>query len=477
MELQESGFIVATLFIALIALVLVIVARRDARIIREQAQEDAVRIREDLTSRNVELAQRAHGLDQREESLDSRLSKIIERENASLATQEAVRRESEHTQQELLRVAQLTAEEARQKVFEKLAFEEAEAVQRAVAQRVARAEKEAETAAQRVLIDSLARMSVATSSEFAIDVFELESQDLKGRIIGKEGRNIRTFEAVAGVNLLIEDSSLAVKVSSFDAERRDVAMTALSALMRGGIVTPARIELEVAAAKETLSVRSKEAGYKAIADVGITDIDPELVAVIGRMRFRTSYTQNLLEHSVETAYIAGILADEIGLDSALARRAGLLHDIGKVLTPAHKGSHANLGAKLATEHGESPAVINAIAAHHGQVSPTTLEAVLVKIADGISAARPGARNEDAASYAERMSRIESIVHAQPGVKSAFVLAAGHQVQIAVEADVIAESDLAQFSESLAQLLQSSVIIPGEIEMTVIREQRVHTTIG
>lgn len=477
MKLEESGFIIATLLIALIALLLVLVARRDARIIREQAQAEADRMRLDLVAKNSELSKREHVLDQREGALESRKASIDAREIDVQSALAAVEESQKRARQQLLLVGGMTEEQARAQFFKRLEFEEETAVHTAVASRVARAEREANSAAQRVLVNSLARLSVATSSELAVDVFELESEDLKGRIIGKEGRNIRTFEAVTGVNLLIEDHSLSVKISSFDAERRDIARSALSQILQGGIVTPARIEAEVSAARDSLAERSRQAGFKAVEEVGITDISPALIAMIGRLRFRTSFTQNVLEHSIETAHIAGLLADEIGLDPKLARRAGLLHDIGKVLTPAHRGSHAALGAKVASEQGEAPEVINAIAAHHGDAEPETLEAIVVQIADSISASRPGARNEDAATYVERMQHIETLLLDQTGVKSAFVLASGHQIRVAVASEVISDSDLANFTARISALLQDEVMIPGEVELTVVRESRMRTVIG
>lgn len=477
MELEESGFIVATLLIALIALLLVLVARRDARIIREHAQSEAERMRADLVAKNAELAQRAHAIEQRETTLESRNSLLDDREASTRQQLSELSIQRDGFRQELLTLSGLTEEQARTQFFQKLAFEESTAVERLVSQRVTRAERESKAAAQRILVNSMARLSVATSSDLAIDVFELESEDLKGRIIGKEGRNIRTFEAVSGVNLIIEDNSLSVKISSFDAERRDVAHSALGQLLRGGMVTPARIEAEVTSARQSLAERSREAGFRAVEEVGISDISPELVATLGRLRFRTSFTQNVLDHSIETALIAGLIADEIGLDAQLARRAGLLHDIGKALTPAQRGSHASLGAKLAREHGENPSVVNIIASHHGDIEAESLEAVVVQIADGISAARPGARNEDIASYVERMQNIESVLLEHSGVQSAFVLASGRQVRVAVSAEVVPDHELGSLSTELADLLQDSMVIPGEIELTVVRENRIRTVIG
>lgn len=477
MNWTESGFIVATLLIALIALLLVVAARRDARMIREQAESDAKRSRAEIARARDTVERQQLTIDNREDELEDRIAVISQREAELAAGQASISRIRREYDSRLEVVAGLTEDEARAQLHERVEREEASYIERTTRDRLIKAEKSAHSTAQRILVDSLARLAVPTSSELAVEVFELESEDLKGRIIGKEGRNIKTFEAVTGVDLLIEDHSLSVKVSSFDSERRDVAITALANLLKGGVVSPARIETEVEKARETIAQRSKEAGFSALEQVGVKGVAPELVRLLGRLRFRKSYTQNVLEHSIETSLIAGILADEVGLDSEVARRAGLLHDIGKVMTPAQRGSHAAIGAQLARTHGESSQVVNAIAAHHNDVEASSLEAIVVQIADSISASRPGARKEDVGSYFTRMEAIEAEVLSFEGVQSAFVLSAGHQIRVAVAPNKVPENELTRFTERLGSHLQSVVPIPGEIEITVIRENRTRITVG
>lgn len=477
MPLEESGFILATLFIALIALLLVLAARRDAKIIRSQAIRESENIREEILEKRSELLKKSESLDQREQHLENRNHSLLTKESEIFETLErAVVREREVVS-ELENLAGLNEVAAREMLIARLENNEEQYVHEAIRKRTARAQKESAQEAKRILIDALSRLAVPTSSEHVIDMFELESEDLKGRIIGKEGRNIRSFETVAGVNLIIEADSNAIKVSSFDAERRNVAVTALEALLKGGLVTPGRIEAEVAKAQSTVTDRMREAGFEALKVAGISSMDAQLVELLGKLKFRMSYGQNVLEHSIETSLIAGMLADEVGADSALARRAGLLHDIGKALTPAQRGSHASLGAKFASDRGESQEVANAIAAHHGEVEPESLEAALVKIADAISAARPGVRNEDPSSYISRMEHIERELSNQFGVKSATVYAAGHQIRVVVESSAVLDHQLDSFVDDLANHLENTVMIPGEMEITVIREHRTTKRIG
>lgn len=477
MNWNESGFIIATLLIALIALLLVLAARRDARIIRAQAESEAARSRAEIARARGQVERQQQAADHREDELEDRIASQAQREAELAAAQDRVSRVRREYDSRLEAIAGITEDAARAQLHERVEREEASYLERKARERHSKAEKTADATAKRVLVDALARLAVPTSSEAAVEVFELESEDLKGRIIGKEGRNIKTFEAVTGVDLIIEDRSLSVKVSSFDSERRDVALTALASLLKGGVVSPARIESEVERARESIAQRSKDAGFAALETTGVTGLSAELVHLLGRLRFRKSYTQNVLEHSIETSLVAGMLADEVGLDSELARRAGLLHDVGKALTPAQRGSHAAIGAQLARQHGESPSVVNAIAAHHNDTEPQTLEAVLVQVADAISAARPGARNEDLASYVTRMEAIESEVLAFEGVHSAFVLSAGHQIRVAVQPEKVADGELARFTERLGHHLQGAITIPGEIEITVVREQKSTITIG
>ncbi|WP_435299852.1 Rnase Y domain-containing protein [Timonella sp. A28] len=488
MDWTESGFIVATLIIALIALVLVLAARRDARVIRESAELEAQRVRD-------EIAQARLSLTREQEELAAQRAMLTVRENETRELHAHVKELEKSTQEErdafqnhtvehnnrvradLERLARMTGDEARTELFDEVKRAEESYLARMKHESAVKAQKHAEAESQRIIIDAMARLAVPTSNEQSVEIIELESADFKGRIIGKEGRNIKTFEALTGVDLLIDDDSLAVRISSFHAERRDIAVTALQGLLAGGVVNPARIEDEVEQAVANVEVRANEAGLDAASTVGVEGLAPEIIEALGRLRFRTSYQQNVLQHSVETALIAGLLADELGLDARFATRAGLLHDIGKALTPKQRGSHATLGAHLVRQAGESDRLVNAVAAHHRDEEPETLEAVLVQIADAISAARPGARREDAAQFTERMETLEAVVLEIPGVKNVFALAAGRQLRVAVEPQQVPEDALEELVAHIAQTVEKSTTYSGEIEVIVIREQRARAIAG
>jgi len=488
MTWTESGFIIATLLIALLALVLVVAARHDAGVIRRNAEKEAKSIvrdadyeRSQLDARALELRDLGLHLDREAQELTSARAALLRESELAQAKQS----EWDRSRQELERQARLrleravgvNPEEAKELLLSQLREEEQELVSAAALEASRKAKEQAEVEARRILVDALTRVSVPTSAELAVETIELSSSSLKGRIIGKDGRNIKTFEALSGVDVLLEDDSDVVRLSSFDSQRRDVAATALTALLDSGVITPVRIEHELELAASSVLERTRIAGHDATVEAGVTGLPQELKEVLGSLRFRSSYSQNVLEHSIETAQIAGALADELGLDGALARRAGLLHDIGKSLTPKVEGSHADLGAKLAQSHGEGDLVVNAIATHHGDAAPQSLEAVLVQISDSISAARPGARKEDASKLVERLESLEQLVRTFPGVDTVFAVAAGRQVRVAVSPSQISEDELGGFARDIAHRIHSELVYPGEIEVTVVREVRASAKAG
>ena len=300
---------------------------------------------------------------------------------------------------------------------------------------------------------------------------------MKGRIIGKEGRNIRSFEALTGVNVLVDDQPDAVVLSCFDTERREVAQVALEALMADGRIHPQRIEQAYAEALDGADERTDSAGHDAAERAGVSRLHPTLVRTLGRLRLRTSYGQNVLEHLVESAHLAAALAAEIGADVDVARRGAFLHDLGKALTAELPGTHATLGADLARRHGESAAVVNAIAAHHDEVPPETVEAVLVQVADAISASRPGARREELGQYVERIDKLEQLVGAHPGVRRALAMSAGREVRVIVEPSEVDDFALPQLAVAIARHIEADLAYPGEITVTVVREMRASATAG
>ncbi len=488
MNLDESGFIVATLLIALIALLLVLAARRDAQVVRDNARTDADHLIASAERRDKESRDRESRLDERERQLDEARDTIATEQRDIAEQRERLDRDrKEHQSQlsaqhrqltaELERVSGLTADQATLQLREQIAADNDAYVRTALRERELLTRTKADAQARRIIADAMSRLAVPVSTQIAQEAVELPAPEFRGRIIGKEGRNIRTFEALTGVDVILDDDSSSVVLSSFDAERRDVAVTAMKELIADGRIHPGRIEEVVAGARESMSSRTLNVGYDAVKAAGVGPLPTELVATIGRLRFRTSYAQNVLDHCVETALIAGAIADELGADAAVARRAGLLHDIGKLMTAAQPGSHAKLGAQLIRDYGESEDVAHAVRAHHGEEEFRTVEAVIVQIADSISAARPGARRDDLSSYVERVTQLEDVVTAHEGVAHAYVVSSGHEIRVVVEPERVTDDDLHVLAGTIADAVQQHTTFPGEVAITVIRETRATSRAG
>jgi len=378
---------------------------------------------------------------------------------------------------ELESVAGLTAQEARaevqRRVVERATYEAEAAARRAEI----RVRAEADERARRIVATAVQRVAGPTSSQAVVALVRLPSEEMKGRIIGKEGRNIRTFEALTGVNVLIDDTPDAVTLSCFDAERREVAQVALDALMADGRINPQRIESAHAAAVAGADERAMAAGHLAVEQAGVGPLHQDLVRTMGRLRLRTSYGQTVLAHLVESAQIAGAMAAELGADADVARRAAFLHDIGKALTAEVQGTHAAIGADLARRCGETDMVVNAIAAHHDEVPTESVEAVLVQAADACSAARPGARREELDQYVERMDTIEKLVAEHEGVRRVLAMSAGREVRVIVQPEVVDDTRLPGLATAIAKHIEADLSYPGEIKVTVIREIRASATAG
>lgn len=371
---------------------------------------------------------------------------------------------------ELARVAQLDYDSARAELQSHLRQAAERDGAAYVHQVAAKAKQDAKVKARAIIAATLARLAGATSAEQVVTRVTLPSAEMKGRIIGKEGRNIRTFEAVSGVNLIVDDNPLVVMVSSFDAERRECAVLTLESLIADGRIHPARIEATWEKVTAAACQRHDTAGHEAARRAGVNNLHPDLINTLGRLRLRTSYGQNVLEHLVESAQIAALLAAELGADCELAQRAAFLHDIGKG-SPVSTIPHAQVGAKLARRCGENEAVVNAIAAHHNDLEPQTVEAVLVQAADAISASRPGARREELDSYIERLERLEEIVCQLPGVAKVAAFSAGREVRVIVDPQQVYDGDLAQLATAIARDIEQELSFPGEIIVTVIRQTR------
>ncbi|HEY0216781.1 MAG TPA: ribonuclease Y, partial [Cellulomonas sp.] len=371
----------------------------------------------------------------------------------------------------------LTASEARSELIRRVTAEATQSAAASVRRVEAQAKRTADARARRIIATALFRTAAATSAQSTVTVLPLPSDDMKGRIIGKEGRNIRTFEALTGVNVLVDETPGSVVLSCFDAERREVAQVALDALMADGRINPQRIEAAYAEALAGVDERADEAGSDAADRAGVRGLDEHLVRVLGRLRLRGSYGQNVLEHLVESALIAAQVAGEIGADVEVARRSALLHDIGKAVTGEVPGTHAQVGAALAGRHGESDVVVNGIAAHHDEVPPQTVEAVLVQVADAISAARPGARREDLDQHVERLEQLEALVNQHAGVRRALAMAAGRELRVVVEPDQVADEAMGRLAVEIARHIEADLSYPGEIKVTVVREVRASATAG
>ncbi|MGE5720233.1 MAG: ribonuclease Y [Nocardioidaceae bacterium] len=427
--------------------------------------------RQDIERREHRLSEREGRLDAESRHLEARAQEIA----AAEAEVEAKRAElldiEEERRRTLERVAGLTAQDAHDQLVESIEAEAKRAAAIAARDIERAAQEEAEARAKRVLATVIQRLASDQTTESVVSTVQLSGDDMKGRIIGREGRNIRSFEQITGVNLVVDDTPGAVLLSCFDPVRREMARLTLEDLVADGRIHPTRIEevherscLEV----DRLCVR---AGEDAALEMGITDLHPELIATLGRLKYRTSYGQNVLRHLVESGHAAGLLADELGLDRALCVRGAFLHDIGKALTHEVEGSHAIVGAELARKYGEHDDVVHAIEAHHNEVEPRTIEAVITQAADAISGGRPGARRESLESYVERLHRLEEIAMAKPGVERVFAMQAGRDVRVMVLPDEVDDIAAQVLARDIAKQFEEELTYPGQIKVTVIRESR------
>jgi len=502
--------VVGLLGACLVALILVLTARREADQHRRGATEDVARIRDDARAMLADAERRERRVADRERELAverGELADLERRTRSEAETLAELRRASsreldkaeraasrtladaeraanerladarEQARAELEAVSGLTHDEALAELTRRITDQAVAAAAAQVRRAEAQARRTAEARARRIVATAVQRVAVPTSAQPVVSILPLPSDEMKGRIIGKEGRNIRHFEALTGVNVLVDETPDTVVLSCFDPERREVAQVALEALMADGRIHPQRIEAAYAEALAGADDRHDAAGHDATERAGIDGLHAELVRTMGRLRLRSSYGQNVLEHLVESAQIAAGIAAEIGADVTVARRGAFLHDVGKALTGDVAGTHAAVGADLARRLGESDAVVNAIAAHHDEVPATTVEAVLVQAADAISAARPGARRQEIDQYVERMGELEALVAAHDGVRRALAMAAGREVRVVVEPDEVDDRALPQLASSIAKHIEADLTYPGEIRVTVVRELRASATAG
>ena len=447
-----------------------------------EAKEEAFKTRSEAERENrerrAELQRTERRLFQREESLDKKMEGLEQREKA-LARRESGVEQAEadiaalHEQQlaELERISGLSMEDARDILMENAEREARHDAALLVRDIEAKAREEADRRARNIVALAIQRCAADQVAETTVSVVPLPNDEMKGRIIGREGRNIRALETATGVDLIIDDTPEAVILSGFDPVRREIARIALEKLILDGRIHPARIEETVEKARREVDAQIREAGEQAVLSTGVNGLHHELVRYLGRMRYRTSYGQNVLNHSIEVAHLAGIMAAEIGANVALAKRAGLLHDIGKSIDHEVEGSHAQIGADLAKKYRENNQIVHAIMAHHGDVAPTTIEAVLVQAADAISAARPGARRENLENYIKRLEQLETITGSYPGVDKAYAIQAGREVRIIVKPEKVSDSDTAIMAKDIAKRIENELEYPGQIKVNVIRETR------
>lgn len=447
-----------------------------------EAKDEIIRTKNDfeleLNERRSELTRQERRVQSKEETLD-RKTDALEKKDESLTKKlkettelnESIEKIKEEQYAELQRVAGMTAEEATANLVKQLEGE----IKHRQAKRIVELEEEfketADEKARDIIALAVQRCAADHVSEITVSAVPLPSEEMKGRIIGREGRNIRTIETLTGVDLIIDDTPEAITVSSFDPVRREVARIALEKLIADGRIHPARIEEMVEKARKEVDTTIRQAGERATFDTGIHGINPELVKLLGRLKFRTSYGQNVLAHSVEVSLISGVLADELGVDSTIAKRAGLLHDIGKALTQEVEGSHVQLGVEIARKYKESKEVINAIEAHHGDVEAQTMTALIVQAADAISAARPGARRENLENYIKRLTKLEEIANEFDGVEKSYAIQAGREIRIMVKPDVVDDDKMVLIAHDIVKKIEDELEYPGQIKVHMIRESR------
>jgi len=468
-------------------------AHREAETITQEARikakEELLKAKEKLEEENrrklKELESREDRLSQKEEALarrEAELKKMDEVLRAKLAevekTQEEISKKEEELKalieeekKKLEEVAHMSEGEARELLLSRVEEEAREEAARILMRVEAETKEEAKRRSQEILALAISRCAVEFVTEKTVSVVPLPSEEMKGRIIGREGRNIRAFEAATGVDVLIDDTPEVVVLSCFNPIRREIARIALERLVADGRVHPARIEEVVRKVEEEMEVTIKETGEKAAFDVGVYGLHPELIKLLGKLKYRTSYTQNVLQHSIEVAFICGVMAGELGLDVKKAKRAGLLHDIGKAVDYEQEGPHALIGADLARKYGEDEEIVNAIAAHHEDVEAKSVLAILVQAADAVSSARPGARRELLETYIKRLQDLENIAYSFEGVQKAYAIQAGREVRIMVDSGKISDEEAVLLARDIARKIESEMKFPGVIKVTVIRETR------
>jgi len=445
---------------------------------RQKMEEESRELRKEISAMEKRIQAKEEAIEKRAEALDKTALQLSAQERELIQREKQLEKERERLialQQEQIKkleaIAGLTSEQARKELFNMLENE----VKRDCALHLKRIEdemkEEADKRAKWIISEAIQRCAVDHVAETTVTVVGLPSEDMKGRIIGREGRNIRTLESLTGVNIIIDDTPEAVIISGFDPIRRQVAKIVLERMIQDGRIHPARIEELVEKVTDELNQTIKERGEQACIEADVHGLHPEIVKLLGKLSFRTSYGQNVLRHSIEVAHLAGIMASELGLNPQEAKRAGLIHDIGKALSHEVEGSHAVLGHDLAKRYGESDIIANAIGAHHGEMQMNSVLAVLIQSADAMSASRPGARSESLQIYLKRLEQLETICNSYPGVEKAYAIQAGREVRVIVQPEQVSDAEAAMIARELAKKIENEVTYPGQIKVTVVRETR------
>ena len=445
---------------------------------KEEIHKSRTEYEKEVKERRAELSKQERRLQQKEETLDKKTD-AFERKEEELAKklQKAAETQAEADRVKALqmttleKISELTQEEAKNYLLKIVEDDVRHESALKIKEIESQLKDDADELAREILSTAIQRCAADHSADVTVSVVPLPNDEMKGRIIGREGRNIRTLETITGVDLIIDDTPEAITVSSFDPVRREIARLALAKLIGDGRIHPTRIEDMVEKAKKEVERTIREEGERACYETGVHNLNPELVKILGRQKYRTSYGQNVLNHSIEVSHIAGLMAAELGVDVTLAKRAGLLHDLGKAIDHEVEGSHVQLGADLARKYKENPVVVNAIEAHHGDVEPKTVIAVLVQAADAVSAARPGARRENVENYIRRLQKLEELTGSYPGVEKAFAIQAGREVRIMVKPEVVTEDNMILLARDIAKKIESELEYPGQIKVNVIRETK------
>ena len=447
--------------------------------LREAFEKETQEVRLELRQLERRLSKREDALDRKTETI-ARKEKILDNTEKDLAAKQKKlnEREGELTQlinqqkDQLYKVANLTREEAGEMLLKKIENEMQHECDALISKMVENAKETADRKAKEIVATAVQRCAVDHSSDLVVSTIDLPSDEMKGRIIGREGRNIRAFEKATGVDVIVDDTPGVIVISGFDGVRREMARRAMEKLIQDGRIHPARIEEIVEKARKELDELIEETGKQTVLDVDVPGVHPRIITLIGRLRFRTSYGQSVLNHSIEVAHLMGTMAGELGLDLRLARRAGLLHDIGKAMDHEIEGGHAEIGAEFAKKLNERPEIVNAIHAHHEAVPPESLYAILVQVADAISASRPGARRESLEKYIKRLERLEEVAKSFSGVESAFAIQAGREIRVIVRPDKVTDKNMNRLARDIATEIERELTYPGDITVTLLRETRV-----